>query len=71
LALLAGAGCGVAVSAEPEPPEVELLEFLGSWEGDDEEWQKFFDSLPMIHDITSSDDVVDDRDEQNDEESGR
>lgn len=71
LALLAGAGCGVAISAESELPEAELLEFLGSWEGEDDEWQEFFDSLPMIHDTTPPDDVADDRDEQNDKESGR
>ena len=53
LALLAG--CGIATGAEPEStdiagPEAELLEFLGSWEGEDDEWQAFFDSLPDAYD---------------------
>jgi len=31
-------------------PDDELLEFLGSWEGEDGEWQEFFDNLPAIFD---------------------
>jgi len=89
LALLAGAGCGAAVSAELELPKVEtpvaelpeaelpgaeLLEFLGGWEGEDDEWQEFFDSLPVIHETTSPDDGSEDRDdrhEQTDQENER
>jgi hypothetical protein len=50
LALLAGVGWGAIASAEPELPDAELLEFLGSWEGEDGEWQEFFDNLPAIFD---------------------
>ena len=50
LALLAGSGCAAVMSAEPETPDAELLEFLGSWEGEDDEWQEFFDGLPVIAD---------------------
>jgi len=84
LALLAGAGCGAVASAEPglpdtELPEVELpgaelLEFLGGWEGEDDQWQEFFDSLPAIHETTSPGDEFDnreDRQEQTDQENER
>ncbi len=64
-ALLAGVGCCVEAAVEPEPPDAELLEFLGSWEGEDGEWQEFFDSLPDLSEQSASDD------EQNDQESGR
>ncbi len=55
LALLAGSGCGIVASAEPESlnidgPDIELLEFLGGWAGEDDEWQEFFDSLPYSYD---------------------
>ena len=60
LALLAGSGCGIVASAGPElfdteglnidGPDAELLEFLGGWAGEDDEWQEFFDSLPYIND---------------------
>jgi len=50
LALLAGVGWVAIASAEPELPDDELLEFLGSWEGEDGEWQEFFDNLPAIFD---------------------
>jgi hypothetical protein len=55
LALFAGSGCGIVASAGPEPinidgPDTELLEFLGGWAGEDDEWQEFFDSLPYIND---------------------
>jgi len=58
LALLAG----VAVaSAEPELPDAELLEFLGSWEGEDSEWQDFFDNVPAIFDTAPSVEIQNDR----------
>jgi len=50
LALLAAAGGGAVANAEPELPNAELLEFLGSWEGEDNVWQEFFDSLPGVSD---------------------
>ena len=55
LALFAGSSSGIAASAGTESldidgPDAELLEFLGSWEGEDNEWQEFFDSLPWLHD---------------------
>jgi len=61
LILLAGAGCSALASDEPEPPDAALLEFLGSWEGEDDTWQAFFDSLPAIDDQVSSDEEQDDR----------
>ncbi len=64
-ALLAGVGCDVGAADEPEVPDAELLEFLGSWEGEDGEWQEFFDSLPELPEETVS---IDAQDEQ---ESGR
>ena len=54
LALLAGVGWVAVASAEPELPDAELLEFLGSWEGEDGEWQEFFDNLPVVSDAASS-----------------
>ncbi len=65
LTLLVGVGCGAAGSAEPESPDAELLEFLGSWEGEGDEWLDFFDSMP---------DFIDEElpvDEQDDQENGR
>jgi len=60
LALLAGSGSGIVASAGPElldteglnidGPDAELLEFLGGWAGEDDEWQEFFDSLPYSND---------------------
>ena len=41
LAMLgAGAGLVVTVHAadEPAPPELDFLEYLGSWQAEDEEW---------------------------------
>jgi hypothetical protein len=54
LALLAGVGWVAVASGEPELPDAELLEFLGSWEGEGDEWQEFFDSLPVISDAALS-----------------
>ncbi len=61
LALLAGVGCNAVASDEPEPPDADLLEFLGSWEGEDGKWQEFFDNLPVIADDASSVEEQDDR----------
>lgn len=47
--LLGVLGAAIALQAmadagsEPDPA---LLEFLGSWGGEDKEWEEFFDSLP-------------------------
>ncbi len=51
LHLLAGVGCAALASDEPGLPDEELLEFLGSWEGESDEWQEFFDSFPSIVDL--------------------
>lgn len=32
-------------AAETEPPDIELLEFLGSLEDSDAEWEEFFGSM--------------------------
>ena len=37
--------CSVAVVADEELPEIEFLEYLGLWEGSDEEWVMFSDPL--------------------------
>jgi len=40
-AALAALGLWASAAAEPDedvPPDVELLEYLGSWEGPDEDW---------------------------------
>ena len=42
LALLYGLAVAPAAGAE-EPPELELLEYLGSWEESDEDWVLFQD----------------------------
>jgi len=62
--------CGVTLAgtlwAADDDPDVELLEFLGSWEGEDDEWQEFFDSvaLPPTEDAADSD--MNDRSTQRD-----
>ena len=33
--------CSVAVVADEELPEIEFLEYLGLWEGSDEDWVMF------------------------------
>ena len=45
--------CGLAIGspiladeATDADANLELLEYLGSWEGDDDEWHEFFDSVP-------------------------
>jgi hypothetical protein len=35
--------CSFAVLAEEEAPEIEFLEYLGMWEGSDEDWVMFED----------------------------
>lgn len=37
-------GCGVAYAAEEEP-DAEFLEYLGLWEGSDEDWLIIEDSM--------------------------
>jgi len=38
LAILQAAAIPFAGAEEPEIPDLALLEYLGSWQGDDEEW---------------------------------
>jgi hypothetical protein len=64
LVLFASIGCSAVASDESELPDAELLEFLGSWEGEENEWQEFFDSLPAIINETSSVDKQDGQDKQ-------
>lgn len=35
--------CGTAAAADDEPPDLEFLEYLGSWDESDEEWLLFND----------------------------
>lgn len=51
---------GIAVAADGEP-DAELLEFLGGWEGEDDEWQDFFDSLPVALADEAADNARDER----------
>ena len=37
--------CSIAIAADEELPEIEFLEYLGSWEESDEEWVMFNDVL--------------------------
>ena len=34
-------GCGLVLAADEELPDLEFLEYLGSWEESDEEWLLF------------------------------
>ena len=34
-------GCGLVLAADDELPEMEFLEYLGSWDGTDEDWLLF------------------------------
>lgn len=34
-------GCSGVVAADEEPPDAEFLEYLGSWDGPDEDWLLF------------------------------
>jgi hypothetical protein len=36
--------CSLAVLAEDEAPDIEFLEYLGMWEGSDEDWLMFRES---------------------------
>ena len=36
--------CSLAVLADEEPPEIEFLEYLGMWQGSDEDWVMFSES---------------------------
>ncbi len=80
VALLAGAGCGAVLGADPglsdsesdsQLPDGELLEFLGSWEGEEDEWQEFFDNLPAVLDDTSPINEQANSEERNAEEDGQ
>jgi hypothetical protein len=37
--------CSIAVVADEELPEIELIEYLGLWEESDEDWVMFSDPL--------------------------
>ncbi len=61
---LAGLGMAAAVAADPEAelPDADLIEFLGSWEGEDDHWQAFVDSLPPAGEQGSGEQNPDDED---------
>jgi hypothetical protein len=46
VAMLCGliVGAGTAAADDAEPPDLEFLEYLGSWEESDEEWLLFKDA---------------------------
>jgi len=43
--LLCGLMSTSMLRAVGEEPDLELIEFLGSWEGEDDHWQEYFDSI--------------------------
>ena len=62
-------GSGLALAADDPEPEMELLEYLGMWEGTDEDWLIF--DQPRV---AETDDAVDSAAEvaesvENDDES--
>ena len=38
LAAIGGLNLQLAQGQEPEDPDLDFLEYLGSWQGDDDEW---------------------------------
>lgn len=44
---------GVAAADEETPPDLELLEYLGSWEGSDEEWMLFSEETEIANSESS------------------
>jgi len=47
LALLCGLALTVPAWGSDVEPDAELIEFLGNWAEETEEWEKFFDSVPQ------------------------
>jgi hypothetical protein len=64
------AACGLAIAgaatASNDEPDVELLEYLGSWDGEDEKWHEFFDSLPAELAERAGDEETEDRSMESD-----
>ena len=51
LLFLIGISSGTLAQSEEEdvePPQMELLEFLGSWEEDGEVWLEMLEDLPVL-----------------------
>jgi hypothetical protein len=67
LALLGVTMATDATSDDASVPAPALLEFLGSWGGEDGEWEQFFDSLPPR--AVDSPDLVEAEPEANNDES--
>ncbi len=61
VATLFGLAIGGPGFATDDEADIELLEYLGSWEGDDDEWHEFFDSLPQELAEGAGDEETDDR----------
>jgi hypothetical protein len=49
-------GCGLVLAADDELPDVEFLEYLGTWEESDEEWLMFDE--PITADVDKRSDPV-------------
>ncbi|MFW2405483.1 MAG: hypothetical protein ACN4GT_12010 [Gammaproteobacteria bacterium] len=47
LALLCGLALTTPAWGSDAEPDAELIEFLGNWAEETEEWEKFFDSVPQ------------------------
>ena len=45
--------CGMVIAADEEIPDMEFLEYLGSWEESDEEWLIFADAKETSDDERS------------------
>lgn len=41
---------GLVFAADAEAPDLELLEYLGSWQGDDEDWMLFAAAADELND---------------------
>lgn len=59
--MLCGLTLGGAAPAADEEPDMDLLEYLGSWNGEDDEWHEFFDSVPPELAAEARDDDTQDR----------
>ena len=60
--LLCGIGLGwPALADDNDAPDEAFIEFLGSWEGDDDAWLGFIESLPGLADDYPADGEMPDR----------
>jgi hypothetical protein len=65
-ALLCSALAAVAAADDPEEPDMELLEFLGIWDQEDDDWGEFVDLVTDMPDTETTRSAS--RDDENDYE---